>query len=278
MSLATLLIQIILTVPLTIILNYFKNKDNRCLNQILIPTIYIILISALIPSIKQNIFLIVVFEIFIRNFYITNVTNQSKNISNMRFIIESIISIVLSIFTYNYFISKVDSVIPEPESIKAFLWFLIVLFLISLYKISNKNNINKEEIKSNEIKKEQVVIKYAEFKTKYSSLVKSRNSIVNNMAYALMIYNDRMNPKIGRKIKEFIYSFSKNENKYGIMQVPSYVKISDEESIRMTVKELERKVKNSKLKSNEQVDLLLKDINGKEEILKIYNIILEFQR
>ena len=33
MNLGTLLIQILLTVPLTIILNFFKSKENRRINQ-----------------------------------------------------------------------------------------------------------------------------------------------------------------------------------------------------------------------------------------------------
>ena len=56
MTLSTIIIQVLLTIPLTILLNYFNNKENRRLNQILIPSIYIILISALLPSIKENIF------------------------------------------------------------------------------------------------------------------------------------------------------------------------------------------------------------------------------
>ena len=106
MNLTTLLLQILLTVPLTIILNFFRNKENRRLNQILIPSVYIIVIAALIPYVKENIFLIVIFELFIRNFYITNVVNQEREISNITFIIEGLISIALSLFTYNLEVRK----------------------------------------------------------------------------------------------------------------------------------------------------------------------------
>ena len=105
MTLTTIILQILLTIPLTIILNYFKKEENRRINQLIIPSLYIIIISALIPSVKENIFLIVVFEIFIRNFYITNIVNGNNEISTFTYIIESIISIAISLFTYNYFIS-----------------------------------------------------------------------------------------------------------------------------------------------------------------------------
>ena len=80
MTLTTIILQILLTIPLTIILNYFKKEENRRINQLIIPSLYIIIISALIPSVKENIFLIVVFEIFIRNFYITNIVNGNNEI------------------------------------------------------------------------------------------------------------------------------------------------------------------------------------------------------
>ena len=45
-------------------------------------------------------------EIFIRYFYISNIADKDAETSNIEFIIESLLSILLSIFTYNYFISK----------------------------------------------------------------------------------------------------------------------------------------------------------------------------
>ena len=145
MTLATIIMQILLTIPLTIILNHFQKEENRRINQLIIPSLYIIIISALIPSIKENIFLIVVFEIFIRNFYITNIVNSQNEISNMTYVLESIVSIGLSLFTYNYFINQVDTVIPNPEDIKSFVWFLIILYIVYLYTISTKNKVKEEK-------------------------------------------------------------------------------------------------------------------------------------
>ena len=99
MTLIALITQLLLTIPLTFIINNLSKKENSTINKIIFPTVYIILISALIPSVKENIFLIVVFEIFIRNFYITNFSNQANQTA--KFIIESLISIAISLFTYN---------------------------------------------------------------------------------------------------------------------------------------------------------------------------------
>ena len=54
MTLSTIILQIILTIPLTIILNHFQKEENRRINQLLIPTIYMIIIAALIPAVKEN--------------------------------------------------------------------------------------------------------------------------------------------------------------------------------------------------------------------------------
>ena len=236
MALSTLIFQIFLAIPLTIILGYFQNKEKRRLNQILLPTIYIIIISALIPIVKENVFLIVIFEIFIRNFYLTTITNQNYKISNLTFILESFISISLSLFTYNYFINKVESVIPNPEDIKPFIWFLIILYIFSLYKISNKENKKDSQNKQIIRKKEHIIMQYAKFKNIYSSIIKSKNIVINNLIYAIMINNNYKRPKIYRDINSYIGSISKKETAYGIMQVKSLNHLTDEESIKLTLK------------------------------------------
>lgn len=276
MNLATLLIQIVLTVPLTIILNYFRNKENRRMNQLLIPSVYIIIVAALIPFVKENVFLIVIFELFIRNFYVTNIVNQEKEISNTVFIIEGIISIALALFTYNFFIAKVDTVVPDPETIKPFVWFLMILFIASLYNIGTKNRQEVKSVKTKKRKTEQTVLKYAKYKNIYGPIVKSRRGIVNNIVYAIMIYNDSKTPKINRKLKEYKGWITRNEVEYGIMQVPSLVKISDEESIRMTINDLETRLKGI-TKEQEVLDASLREYKDKEEIINIYNEIVEFQ-
>ncbi len=280
MNLMTLVLQIVLTIPLTIILNYFSSKENRRLNQLIIPSIYIIIVAALLPIVKENIFLIVIFEIFIRNFYITNITNRDTEISNTMFIIENLLSITLSLFTYNYFIGAVDSVIPNPEDIKPFIWFLIILYISSLYKMSTKDKTKVIKDKSSVRKKEQVIMQYAKFKNIYSNIVKSKNQIINNLTYAIMIYNNYKNPKIYRDINTYIGAVTKKETAYGIMQVKSYTRLSDEESIKLTIEEFEKTLKNTKLTETSQLEKLLKNYKQEEqtEILSIYDTIIEFSK
>lgn len=280
MTLSTIILQIILTIPLTIILNHFQKKENRRINQLLIPTIYMIVIAALIPSIKENIFLIVVFEIFIRNFYITNIVNSNNEVSNTTYILESIISIAISLFTYNYFISQVDTIIPNPEDIKGFIWFLIILYIVYLYNLSTKNKVKQEKVKTSKRKVEKTIMQYAKFKNNYFSYVQSKNELINNLIYSIMIYEDYKTPKIYRNINAYIGAVTKKETKYGIMQIPSYNRLSDAESIKIVIENFEQELKNSKLKKEEQLNLLLSRYKEteKEEIITIYNEIVEFTK
>ena len=157
MEIKTLFLQIALTIPLTIILNIIDNKTTERINRIIIPTVYTIIVAAFIPSVKTNIFLIPVFEVFIRNFYITTILNKN-NLNAKQIIIDSILSIVFALFVYNYFISNVDLVIPTPESIKPFLWFLLILYVTYLYNASTKERKEQSAIKTKKRRKEQFLL------------------------------------------------------------------------------------------------------------------------
>lgn len=278
MTLTTIIIQILLTIPLTILLNHYQNETNNKINKLIIPSVYIIVISALVPTVKENIFLIVIFEIFIRNFYISNIINRQNETGPIAFIIESILSIGLSLFVYNYFIGQVDSVIPNPEDIKSFVWFLIILYIVYLYSISTKNKVKKEKATITRIRTEKTIMQYAKFKNKYASVVNSKNNLVNNLVYAIMIYQDYKTPKLYRNINAYIGAVTKKETKYGIMQTSSYNRLSDEESIRITIDTLEKSLKDIKTKTVDKLDILLSMYNNEEksQIINIYNEINEF--
>lgn len=280
MNLATLIIQIILTIPLTIVLNYIERKKLNRINQVLIPTVYIILISALIPSIKTNIFLIVVFEIFIRNFYVTSITNQTNKVSNSTFIIESIVSISISLFTYNYFISQVDTVIPNPEEIKPFLWFLIIVYFTYIYANLEKDKEKFKKKKLLNLKEEQIITQYAKLKNQYSQYIKTKNNIIATLVYSVMIYKEIVNPRVYRKTKEFIGRILRKETEYGIAQIKSTTPLTDETSIVYTIYEFDKALKNVNTKEMDQLNKALHNYKDeeKEEIINIYKIISEFNK
>lgn len=275
MTLTALIIQLLLTIPLTLILNYLSKREDNMLNKIVFPTIYTIIVAALIPSVKDNIFLIVVFEIFLRNFYISNFSHKSNNI--VKFLIETILSVVLSLFVYNNFIAQVSNVLPNPENIKPFLWFLIVIYVYNLCKpqLSKVNNIIPNK---NEIDKENTIMQYAKYKNKFHKVIKTKNKLIINLVYSIMIYNGTTRPSIYRKAMELKGMLTTQEVPYGIMQFKSKEKLSDNESIVKTIKEFELLLQNSKANENNKIDTMLKNYPEEEkvQIKEIYNEIIEF--
>ena len=279
MEIKTLFLQIALTIPLTVILNIIDNKTTERINRIIIPTVYTIIVAAFIPSVKTNIFLIPVFEVFIRNFYITTILNKN-NLNAKQIIIDSILSIVFALFVYNYFISNVDLVIPTPESIKPFLWFLIIIYLIIVYKKVTKDQVIVDNKKQKERAKENTIMQYAKLKTKFSHLIKSRNGTINVLTYAIMIHEDYKKPKLYRKFSEYIGMVTKKETKYSILQIPSYTHLTDEQAITMTINNFESIQKETGLKDKLLIDYLLKDYTetDKQDIISAYNEIVEFNK
>lgn len=275
MTLATLIIQILLTLPLTFIINTLSKKDNNTIHRIIVPTVYTIILAALIPSIKENIFLIVIFELFIRNFYISNFSNKANNIT--KFLIEALLSVALCLFTYNQFISKIDNVLPTPESIKPFLWFLMIVYIYTLCK-PQINKVNQMIPEKRTVDKENTIMLFAKYKNKYHKVIKTKNTLITNLVYSIMIYNGITKPTALRKATELKGIITTKPVPYGIMQVTSKIKITDEESIGIVVSNFEKQIKNSKLKENDKVDKLLSEYNNesKQEIKEIYNEINEF--
>lgn len=275
MTLTTLIIQILLTLPLTFIINTLSKKDNNTIHRIIVPTVYTIILAALIPSIKENIFLIVIFELFIRNFYISNFSNKANNIT--KFLIEALLSVALCLFTYNQFISKIDNVLPTPESIKPFLWFLMIVYIYTLCK-PQINKVNQMIPEKRTVDKENTIMLFAKYKNKYHKVIKTKNTLITNLVYSIMIYNGITKPTALRKATELKGIITTKPVPYGIMQVTSKIKITDEESIGIVVSNFEKQIKNSKLKENDKVDKLLSEYNNesKQEIKEIYNEITEF--
>lgn len=275
MTLTTLIIQILFTLPLTFIINTLSKKDNDTIHRIIVPTVYTIILAALIPSIKENIFLIVIFELFIRNFYISNFSNKANNIT--KFLIEALLSVALCLFTYNQFISKIDNVLPTPESIKPFLWFLMIVYIYTLCK-PQINKVNQMIPEQRTVDKENTIMLFAKYKNKYHKVIKTKNILITNLVYSIMIYNGITKPTALRKATELKGIITTKPVPYGIMQVTSKIKITDEESISIVVSNFEKQIKDSKLKENDKVDKLLSEYNNesKQEIKEIYNEITEF--
>lgn len=274
MNILILFFDLLLTLPLSFIIIYSSQKGKKNIYNLLLPTIYIIIISAIWPQLKSNIFLIPIFELFIRNFYITNIKDEYND--NKKDFIYSILSIIISTIIYNVFISKVNNVLPQPEEFKSLLWFLIIIF-IYLYFADRQTSSSPTYLKSLSNKKEYVVMQYAKFKTKYGKVVNSKNEKINLLTYAIMIHENYQHPVFYRNISSYLNHLLNKKNYYGIMQVSSPIPISDEESIKIVLDDLEKNLKKEDL-TKKNIEQYLKKENElrKNEIMTVYEYLQEF--
>lgn len=279
MDIFVILFQVIFAIPLFFILNYFNKKDISFIEKITIPTIYILVLSAISTEIKDNIFLIVIFEIIIRELYNNYISNKNVLVNKKEVLFKYLFSILIAIFIYDYYIDTVQFVFPKAEEFRPFLWFLVILFIYCLLK----DNIKFKKIDTKEKfiirKKEYVVVEYAKFKNNYYKLVKSKNSDINTLIYSIMIYENYKNPKLVREIRVFTDRVFNKKSRSGIMQIDSDKVLTDEDSIKYVVKDFEKKYSKSKSKSLVE-DILNNEYNDQESIenvLDIYKEIKEFE-
>ena len=283
MNILVILIQLLFTIPLFCIIEYFNKKEISIIQKILIPVVYIVILAGLCSEIKSNIYLVVIFEVILHDFYINNIVNKDILINKKEYFINSVISIVLSIFIYDYFISKVDNILPVATEFRSLLWFLVILFVYGLLK-DNISKVEKENKTSFiDRKREYVVVMYAKFKNKYYKIIKSKEEVVNRLTYAVMIYENYRNPILYRRFMNFKNKFVNRDTKYGIMQVESSREIDDEKSIKLTISKFEKSLTKIDKKSREKtivVSLLNEKYEDSEyinDILDIYNEIIEFE-
>ncbi|HIS18366.1 MAG TPA: hypothetical protein IAC02_07160, partial [Candidatus Coprovivens excrementavium] len=75
-------------------------------------------------------------------------------------------------------------------------------------------------------------------------------------------------------------AITKKETEYGIMRIKSFNHLTDEESIKLTISQFEKQLKNSKLKEKDQIDKLLASYktDEQEQIKTIYQEITSFNK
>lgn len=290
MGIETIFIYVVASILLFGILAYFDKKStDNYINHVIISVIYIILVAGFCSSYKltdnnDNIFLVVVFELLIRIFYVSYVEEKSFLKNNRYYLKIYFMSIVFSYLVNILFINKVNNVMPGSSEVKVIIWICIIIYLYNISKkyitfIDDKRDIvlfNKD--------KDYIVMQYAKFKNMYYNLVNSKYKEVNNLIYTIMIYENYNRPSAIRKIDRIKYKFDNEEIKMGIMQVKSKNIITDEESIDIAIKELEGiYIKELKKKNHDKIieNTLKKYYSDKDsvgEFIDIYNVIEEFDK
>ena len=223
---ANLAYYLVFGLVLFFIINYLKMKDKSIKNFLPIILIYIIIISGVINNkdVSSNIFLVVVVEFFLR--LISNLLT-SDNDDNLKFIYDYAFYIIISLIVNNVFINQVDSVFLAGDALKIVIWILIILYLYQNLKIIDNPVIIEEKPIDNSKYREHIVTNYAKFKNLYNNEIDTDNSLLKNLLYAIMIYEDKRRNKYLRAIDNFFVGKINKLYKVGIMQVPSKIYLTD---------------------------------------------------
>lgn len=287
MSINTLIIYIISSIILNIILNKLehKKKDN-IIDYIIISNIYILILSGIfdfynLTNNNDNIFIIILFQVLGKIFYLTLIRERTILKNNDYNLKKYLITLVTSYLINILLINQVDNIFPSMESIKLIIWIFILGYALLYIKKNIDITIPKDNNLSYYLDKEYIVMQYAKYKNKYHNLITSKYEVLSLLIYSIIIYENYNKPELIRKIDLLKYKLFHEENKFGIMQIEKKHPITDEESIILSKKKLERiYTTNCKEKTNELaiIKILIKKYYKQEntEIESIYKTIKNF--
>ena len=246
MSLGTIFLYLISGIGLYFLLNYVdkKYRDNY-INGVILSIIYIIILAGIfsnynLVSNNDNIFLIIVIEFFIRLFidcYIKEIPFFRDGSINKK---KYIISILGGYIINYYFINRVSNVFLEGNDLKIIIWGLIILYFYFMFR----NDFKRYKFRNNKFyfykDREYVVMQYAKFKNKYFRVVRSRYRELIPVIYSIMIYENYNKGSLIRKFDILKYKIYKRRDKFGIMQIFSNYPVSDNRSIVIAIRKLEK--------------------------------------
>lgn len=283
MGILLLFLYLISSILLFFLINYVESKDrDNYINKVLVSVVYIIFLAGIFSTYgldnkNDNIFLIVIFEFIIRLLYTSYVLEKNFFRINKYWWM----SLVGSYFVNYIFIRNVDNVFPSASEFRVVIWIFIFIYLYGYFKryvtirIDNDNWVYYKD-------RDYIVIKYAKFKNNYYNVVTTKYNVLKSLVYAIMVYENYHRSEILRRYDVFRFSLDNRQRKFGIMQVVSKNMLSDSESIRLSIKRLEKiylKLTKNK-RDNNLVKGILKDYYKDniivDEVMNIYDEIRLF--
>ena len=267
MNLLTLIIEILLSIVVFLLMNYLSDNKLNKIDNILIPNISMILLASIFVNLKNYMILFLIFYLVLDFIYIFLISNKSLIINKKTYYINSIITLIIGILIYQFFLLQVEYAYVDMEVFKNFIWVLIILYFYNKLNIKSINLEKFDKENKEDYYKEFVIISYAKLKNKYNYLIKT-NIDIENVLYSFLVYEGlKKNKNVINLIKDKI------NNSNGLFDK----NITIEENIVKLKDKMENKYKRIK---NNKVDILIKDnilnSNDYKEIIKILEIIKEF--
>ncbi len=276
--------ELLLGLILYFLLTFLKKKNIKTIDMIILPSIYLILISAIIPSLKDISFWILVIYFGIELLSLAFLNKKDLLMNEKNYYKNIFLTLLLGFLIYYFFLLRVDNAFLDMNIFKNFVWLLIILYALKKLDVASIK-IKEQENSNFDLRyQEYVIVSYAKLKNKYNYLIRSKDKEIENILYSFLIYEDYLHGKVYRMFRNFQNRFNKENACYGIMGVVSDHFITDEESIVLMKERLEAKKKRIKKSNNKDEDLKklinekYKETKNYKEIVKIIGFIEEFNK
>ena len=175
-------------------------------------------------------------------------------------------------------INRVDQVFLSGEDFRIIIWFLLFLFFYFFFK--NRNILQDNVLKTDHlISREVVLVQYVKLKDQYYDDLHCDEKEISNLLLAIMILENHRRGKILRKFDYFSFRLNGGKKKLGIMQVESKQFITDQESIEIVYKKLDKLFhKDIKSKKKMKVEEVIEKYSKEDasKIQAIFDIIRKF--
>lgn len=215
-----------------------EDKPNglNVLIKILVPVIYIIIVSGIFYEMNQgwlvkNIYLVTIFYYIIKWINIIFILKRKDLHDWKTDIILSIIGTIISIAIYYIFIIRTNQIFVSLEEIRDGVWVSIIIFIFVIIKNNIYNNMKTNHREQERRKYNYIKKKYLYFKDKYGDIIKTRNKRLANITYSILLYENYNRPFIYRIIEYIKFIFTRHAT-LGIMQVNSRTLISNRTSVK----------------------------------------------
>ena len=283
MNIVNILLSLLMALILFFLMNYLKRKNLSLNDSIIIPNIYMIIIASF-NNLKDYALLILISYFILDILNMVLVDKKDLLINDKSYYKSVIITLIIGHLIYYLFLVKVENVFLDMDVFKNFIWLLIILYFIKKLNITSIKLKTEEKENFTNRYQEYVIVNYAKFKNKYGYLIKSNDKDIENIIYSFLIYENYLHGYLYNYFKDIKNKIIRKESKYGILNIESDHFISNEEGIVILKERLEIKLRRTK-KSKDKEENLKKLINEKykeshdyKEIMKIYNIIEEFNK
>ena len=226
----------------------------------------------------EQIFFIFVFMFFIDLIYHSYFLERDFFDREEKNLLYYCMLIFIGFFINQEFINRVDQVFLVGEDYRLITWFLMFLFFYNFIK--SRGVLQKREDTSTiSISREMVLEQFVKLKDRYYDVCHPEEKELSNVLLSIMIFENQRRGKFLRRIDNLLFRLNGENKKLGIMQVESKHFITDQESIEIVYKKLEKLYKkDTKTKKKVKEEEVIEKYCGEDSksVLKIYDIIRKF--